>query len=376
MSSTGSPHVTDAEIERFRRRELPGAALVAFSDHAAECDECRARLMGASDLEVAEAAFDAAVGLSGGHVPEVEVHAYVDDGLDAARRREIDAHLERCGDCAEEIRDLQQFAAGSRTLRQRSTWWYIGMAAAAAIVLAATVSGLLRSREAPILMVLNDGTATIRVDALGHLNLADRLTSTDATRIREALVSRRLTVPAGVATSATAESRLRGEAGDAPFRVLAPLATAVLSDTPSFRWSPFADDAVYIVRLRDETAGAMINSPPVRAVEWVPSTPLARGHTYAWQVESSSHGQEYTAPAPPAPAASFIVLDATNAARLAQVPDSHLIRGILYADAGALDDAQWEFSALSAQNPTSDVVHDFLNQLAQARGLKPSTPRQ
>jgi len=182
-------------------------------------------------------------------------------------------------------------------------------------------------------------------------------------------------IPPSIVALSGAGSQLRGDVSEARFRVVAPVATAVLSDRPVLRWTALASDAAYVVRLHDETTGAMISSPPVRSVEWTPDAPLTRSDTYVWQVESSNQGQEYTAPAPPAPPATFIVLDAATAARLADAPASHLVRGILYADAGALDDAQREFSALSAQNPTSDVVHDFLNQLVRARALKPANQR-
>ena len=48
-------------------------------------------------------------------------------------------------------------------------------------------------------------------------------------------------------------------------------------------------------------------------------------------------------------------------------PSSHLLRGILYAGAGVLDDAAREFAALRAQNPTSPFAQQLIDQLASAR---------
>jgi len=54
-------------------------------------------------------------------------------------------------------------------------------------------------------------------------------------------------------------------------------------------------------------------------------------------------------------------------ARLAQAPASHLVRGVLYADAGLFDDAEREMAELEAQNPGSEMVRRFVDQLAQLR---------
>lgn len=377
MTEPGSSaHVTDTDIQRFRRRELPGGALVVFADHLGSCDQCRERLANRREVAAAETSFDAAVGLSDNHVPEDEVHAYVNGTLDAARRRWVDNHLERCTSCAEEIGDLQRFAGADHERRGgRGTWWYIGLAAAAALLLTAAVSGLFRTTPPPAIMVLNDGTATISVDARGNVRQVAGLTPGDATRVQQALVSQQLTVPPDVAALAGTRGLLRGEASDTRFRVVAPVATAVLSDRPAFRWTAIADHAAYVVRLRDETTGIIISSPPVQNVEWTPDVPLTRGDTYVWQVEASVGGQESTTPTPPAPPAMFVVLNAADAARLTQAPASHLVRGILYANAGVLDDAEREFSELRTQNPSSEAVRHFVYQLEQARAPKPPAQR-
>jgi hypothetical protein len=374
MTAPGSSaHVTDSDIERFRGRELPAGALVVFADHLGTCGQCRARLATSHDLASAERAFDSAIGVSDSHVPEDDVHAYVDGRLDAMRRRRIDAHLERCASCAEEMRDLQRFAADGHAVHgRRGTWWYIGLAAAAVLLLAATLPRIFHATPPPALMVLNDGAATISVDARGNISPLAGLESGDATRIQRALVSGRLAVPPAVAALAGTEGQLRGDTSEMRFHVVTPLATAVLSDRPTLRWTALSDDATYVVTLRDDTSGVTIDSPPVTTVEWTPDVPLTRGDTYVWQVEASLQGQHSTTPKPPSPPAMFVVLDAAAAARLARAPASHLARGILYADAGALDDAAREFSALRRQNASWETVDRFVSQMAQARSPQPS----
>ena len=48
-------HVTDAEIEQFHRRQLPGDALLPLADHLANCDDCRRRVAAQGDPATASA---------------------------------------------------------------------------------------------------------------------------------------------------------------------------------------------------------------------------------------------------------------------------------------------------------------------------------
>lgn len=93
-----------------------------------------------------------------------------------------------------------------------------------------------------------------------------------------------------------------------------------------------------------------------------------------WQVEGSVDGRVVVAPSPPAPPATFSVVPHTDAERLARAPESHLIRGILYANAGVLDQAAEELEQLRAQNPESEAVRQLLAQLHRWRG-EPSSRR-
>ncbi len=341
--------------------------LLAFDAHLAKCADCRARAATPADSANARARFETAIGLADPHVPEGDVHAYVDGTLDASRRGEVEDHLEHCASCADEIRDLQQFVGQPRASHSRRlTWWYVGLAAAASLLIG--LFSFQRARPSPsILMVFNDGSATIRVDALGNIEGVRGLSDLDRSHMKQAVVSGRLTLPAAVASLARTDSALRGPGDEAAFRVIAPVGTAVLSDRPSLRWTALADGVTYVVRLRDEANGATAISPALRGTEWTPDLPLARGDIYMWQVEATAGGQEITAPAPPAAAARFLILSAEQAARLSQAPASHLVRSVLYADAGLLDDAEREMAALKAQNPESEMVRRFVDQLAEAR---------
>ncbi|MEO8520235.1 MAG: hypothetical protein ABI603_02665 [Acidobacteriota bacterium] len=363
----GSGHLGDAEIELFCRHGLTAAALVSFADHVASCEACRGRVAAALDADRAEAALDAALGLPDRHVSEADVQAYVAGRLGRLRRRDVEAHAAQCRHCAEDIRDLQQFAREEAKADPRGRigpWWYGGLAAAA-ILLAILLPGVFRTAPLPVLLALNDGPGRLQVDRRGAV-VGLALPPGDAGTVRDAVLNRRLAVPEHIAALGRDRGELRGEAAEAPFRVLAPVATAVAAERPAFRWTPLADRTIYTVRLRDTTSDATITSPPLDALEWIPEAPLTRGHTYEWQVEAAAGGSDRIAPLPPDPPAAFAVLSADAAARLAAAPDSHLVRGILYANAGVLDAARRELEALAAQNPGSDTVRQWLADIDSA----------
>lgn len=366
-ASEPSPHLSDDEIGRLERGPLIAGELLVFSDHLKGCASCRGRAAARVDLAATRARFEAAIGLADDHVPEDDVHAYADGTLDAERRREVDEHLEHCGSCASEISDLLQFARQHPDTRAgRAAWWYGALAAAAALLLASVVLGRMRP-AAPVLMVLNDGGARIGIDALGNVDAVGALNAGDRSILRQAIVARRLTIPAEAASLVGAGGALRGPAEASGFRVIAPVGTAVLADRPWLRWTSLANGTTYVVRLRDETTGVTVTSPSLHAGEWIPDVPLTRGHTYVWQVEATAPGREITAPVPPDPAARFAILNAADAARLAQAPASHLVRGVLYANAGLFDAAEREMAELEAQNPGSEMVRRFVDQLSQLR---------
>jgi hypothetical protein len=362
-----SAHLNDADIERFRHRELSGAPLVAFADHTASCESCRARVEQAVGSARAEAIFESAVGLDDRHLSEDDLHAYVDGSIGSARRAEMESHIASCASCGHDIRDLQRFVRDTYPPRRTiGTSWYGGLAAAALLV-AIALPWALRGVRASPLMVLNDGASTIRVDRSGGIGSFAALSDADAAQVREALLDHRLSVPPAITALARSPGQLRGPAVEAQFHTLSPLATAVLSDRPVFRWTPLGASTAYVVTLQDQTNGATISSRPVQGTEWTPVDRLARGTTYVWQVQASIDGQDVIAPAPPEPPATFVVLNAVEAERLARMPESHLVRAVLYANAGVLDDAEQELNQLQKQNPDSEPVQQLVVQLDRAR---------
>jgi hypothetical protein len=78
-------------------------------------------------------------------------------------------------------------------------------------------------------------------------------------------------------------------------------------------------------------------------------------------------GEELISPRTPAPRAKFRVLEVSADEELrrleASVPESHLARGVLYARAGLVEEAEAEFRKLAALNPRSPVARKLLRSV-------------
>ena len=362
-------HVADVDIDRFRQRRLPADALVTFTDHLALCGDCRRRVAGRTDVAAASASLQETLGIGGDdHIAESEIGTFVDGGLDSDRRTEISTHLSMCSACAEEVRDLQAFAAQfRRPSRFRSPWIYGVLAAAAVVVVGVALAVMSRAQSRRGDAALARTTAGVTRDAAGSRPGVEALEPADGARVRDALGSGRLSLPSALADLAGRRGALMGPAVSPAFHLTSPIATVVLGDRPALRWTALPGATTYVVTLQDQSNGETMSSPPLTRVGWTPERPLMRGRIYAWQVAGSIGGTEIVAPRPPDPPAQFMIAEASEADRLERLPASHLLRGVLYAQAGLLDDAERELGMVAAGSPGANRVEAFLEQLHHAR---------
>jgi hypothetical protein len=371
MVNVPPTHVTDAEIEQFHRRQLTPEVLLPLTDHLADCDDCRRRVAKGGDQATASALLRKALGIDlDEHVSELDIQAVAGGTLSGDRRDEVTAHLDQCRACAEEVRDLQAFIARSTPAGGRRWRWTAGALAAAAVLIVGIALGWLsRSNGARPVASLVDASGVVTLDSRGSLAGVDALGDSDRERVRQAIHTGRLSLPSTLSALNDRGGALLGPADAPPFRVVAPLGMVVLDTQPTLRWTPLAGAAAYIVTLQEQTTGHTISSSPLTRDQWVVDHPLTRGATYTWQVAGSVQGgAEMVAPRPPAPAARFRVLDAQAASQLQTLPASHLVRGILYANAGLVADAERELAALSAQNPDSEIASTLLRQIRTIGG--------
>jgi hypothetical protein len=151
------------------------------------------------------------------------------------------------------------------------------------------------------------------------------------------------------------------------FKLITPVGSIVLSNIPTFKWESMPGATRYTVLVRDVNTGREIESEPLSDTQWTPKEPLARGHTYAWMVETVKDGRRLRSPALDKPYAAFKVLEKESFDRIqrsqASWGNSHLVMGILYAKAGLKDAARKELKELQAANPDVRVINKLIKNL-------------
>src|SRR5262249_38949224 len=123
--------------------------------------------------------------------------------------------------------------------------------------------------------------------------------------------------------------------------------TVITAERPIFRWTPLGGATSYRVSVYDASLTLVRTSGPITATSWRIPERLNRGTGYTWMVTALKNCKEVFAPALPA-RAEFRVIEASERMRLNCRLDntvSHAARGVLYARAGLLDNAEREFQA-------------------------------
>jgi anti-sigma factor RsiW len=323
-------HPSDTAIAAYTRGTLAPDELLALDDHLASCEACRARADALArgrgwrpDLREELLAPDS-------HLTDAQLAAVVDARLAPGERDEVETHLRACSTCAGEVEDLRAFARGrSRGPRVR----YIWAAAAALVGIALLIPAAIQWRSR------SGGQAVTEASLAGLETLPAR----ERQRVQAALGSGVAQAPAWLAELGPAPEALMGEAPPESFRIVAPVATAVVEDRPAFRWQALPGATGYEVAISDEALRVVAHGGPVTGTSWTPDQPLARGRVYLWQVTAHRGGESVSAPAPPAPVAKFRVLDQGTARVLDDAtrahPEADLLLGILYTEAGVRDTA-------------------------------------
>lgn len=227
-----------------------------------------------------------------------------------------------------------------------------------------------REQPAQFLVALNDAGRQVTLDAQGNLAGLEQLPEELRAQVKSALATERLARAPALDDLSGEAGVLRGggEQSGLPFQLLAPLGVVIESDRPTFRWRPLAGAESYSVTVTDDHLDEVAASGPLTATAWRVPRPLARGRVYSWQVTAHKRdGQAVTSPVLPAPPAKFQVLAQKRLRELLAArklyPDSHLTLGVLYAQAGLLDDAAREFEALARANPRADVARKLLGEV-------------
>ena len=413
-------HLSEANIKNYLDNTISGDELLAVDDHLSQCDDCTDALSkAASTTRSSDPAV--AVDLSTRHLDYGSFESIVNGTIDPVEKEIATVHLDRCESCSDELGDLMalrrelispdvaEAAASENGISERIGAFFRSpyfVPALGLVLLGAIGLGWFALRSAPepeqvlvpvvsetpftnndltqvtpegsanenskadtpVVTSLNDGSRKIELDSNGTIS---GVSSQFEDRVRRALTKQELAIPANV-------RQLRGMPGvlmsggsqSVPFAIVSPIGKAIETTNPRFTWKPLAGAESYRVEVYDEGFNLVAASPAVKSTVWQADVPLPRGKVYAWQATAFKNGEQVKSPVRPAPEAKFKVIDAVSAEGIAAAKRngrSHLVLGVLYAEAGMLTEAEGEFAALLRANPNSDVVRNLLQKVRAAR---------
>lgn len=226
-----------------------------------------------------------------------------------------------------------------------------------------------------VVVALNDGDTRVTLDNQGNLSGLNSLPAAHQQLARRALTAGQVKTPALLAQLIGKQGKLMGGSeGRASYGLISPVATVAGTDRPSFHWRPQSGAGSYEVTIFDSRSKKVASSGPVSGSEWTVPASLDRGRIYSWQVRTVIEAKEVVLPPPAAPDAKFKVLEQAKADELERARqtagNSHLILGILYAEAGLLDDSEREFRALVNANQQSSIAQKLLRSVTSQRRTK------
>lgn len=423
-------HPTKQELDDYRGRVLAPADFLSVHRHVTSCALCSAQCNSPEDLSRDLEELNTAL-LDGPddtpyHLSADEVRAYAQGTLDEIDLEIAESHLSICSTCLGEVQrhpsgservvpsDVKPAVFRPPALSNRSQPWRVAAVVSFGIILILLTLLMLRSKssqpkqqaggpgnisspqsspaqvvqgptpgqqpspDAQLVLVLNDGNQKVTLDKQGTMAGLDQLSSPIKQRIQAALQTGKLEYTSALAQVNSRPGNQRGESVDGlPFRLIGPVGQMVRSQQPTFRWHALDGAESYTVTVTDTDLNVIAISPPLSTSEWRISKPLKEGRIYSWQVTALKDGVRITSPVLPAPQAKFKVIERATAEMLKQAelayPNSHLTLGVLYAEAGLLDEAEQELQALVRDNSGADIAAKLLQHLNAMRAAQTST---
>jgi hypothetical protein len=339
-------HITSEELHLASEGAIEPDSLLEISQHLDTCADCARRAEGLVDLDALAGTLRDALSVDG-HPGMPELTAYADDELEGSAREWVDAHLEGCIRCREDLSDLrseqQSLASGSGWRK----WQWIAAGILIAGAIGAGTMWLQSGSRAPA----SPPAAGIRpphhdVPAPPHDAWSDLE--------RSVLAAGKIDPPPILHTLRPAAQTLRGNE-TAVGAELHPAGEVIDDDRPRLTWTA-TPGARYIVMI---FAGEepVATSGPLSDAQWRPPQALRRGTTYSWQVETkAADGTSTIAPTPPQPEALLRIADAETLADIEAAglshPADHLLLAILYARAGMKTRALAELDSHLMSHPS------------------------
>ena len=414
-------HPTKLELDEYSRRVLPLDAFLSVHRHVTDCPRCTTQCNSpedlSRDLDDLRTALLSAPDDTPYHLSAAEVAAYVRGTLDEIDLEIAESHLGTCSTCLSEVQPhksevepIVPVAIKSISLPPmiRRQPWRVAAVVTFGVILILLTLFLLRIKPGPpqqanlsspqssptasiqasptpnqtipdaqFALVLNDGNGKVTIDQQGTLEGLERLPSRIQQEIRVALQTGKLEQSPALVQLASQSSVLLGRSGDGlPFGLIGPLGQIVNSEQPTFRWRQLAGAQNYTVTVTDADLNVIATSPPLNTTEWRITSLLKDGRIYSWQVTALKDGVRISSPVLPAPQAKFKVLDRSTSETLRQAqrayPNSHLTLGVLYAEAGLLDEAEQELRVLVDDNPGARIALKLLQNVKAMRAAQTS----
>jgi anti-sigma factor RsiW len=208
-----------------------------------------------------------------------------------------------------------------------------------------------------ILLALKDGAGTIALDSQGNFVGLDSLSPPDQQRVKAALETGEVQISKTIKELRDSSAPNMGGSSGGALALIGPAGAVVGGRRPTFRWLPLNGATSYQITITNPAAGykEVVSSPQLQGRKWTVDRPLERGRVYTWQITARAGDVEVKSRE-----AKFKVLDPAAAGALARVNKIYagrrLALGLLYAEAGLLDDAERELKALAVANPQSPIA--------------------
>jgi hypothetical protein len=417
-------HLSEVLIQNYQLNKITPDELLELDEHIQSCESCRNRLHQKKDNDSfrwLQSELRTTAVKNPGHLSYDQLESYVDGCLDSVDLENVESHLHICNECKTDVNELRSVQSDlhdkfkSRevtsfwSLASNSSWLKLaGIAAAIAFFMwAATIpmrneirdlrkqlaeeqknrATLFRkkkqledqyaaskqsSKHTAAFLALNDGNSRIEMDSNGKISGLSELPESYQNKIAALLTTQRVEVPESVTALIGKKEVLMGNSKKSnSFELRSPVGTTVMSERPYFSWTAFDGAEGYRVYLLDANYNEIASSPLLKEPLWTIPTALKRGSIYIWQVAAVKGGKEFLTPVPPAPEAKFQILSQDKMNELVRVQqisrNSHLVLGTLYAENGLLDDADREFTALSKENPQSEIAKKLLRNVQSIR---------
>jgi hypothetical protein len=414
-------HLSMELIRRFEGRKASRAEIDEVCDHLWTCDICHQAYLTVLERRFPlEIDLDDLAGLKGWHLQGKELAAYLAGEMNELDFRYAAIHLQQCSKCRYEASQASTASVADSGRRKRRLMDRRGILprvlptihSAASARFQVSVIALVMLASLIILLAISRPRHVGNLDASRlpgqdevSLNLpkperpptptpsplpedipgadparksirntggaASQLTDRAARAQAElALVRADLIMPPAIHIFDASEAELiRGNASsNESFSIIAPFNTIVAEDRPTFRWTPLSGTTSYAVCIYDANLHEVTASGPLSSTKWV-SPRLLRDITYTWIVTALKEGREMVAPAPPA-RAEFRIAKQTDLEKLNQginATVSHTARGVLYARAGLLDEAEHEFDTDLKAKPMDKQARNLLKKVKSWR---------